>query len=59
MNKPKNIRMDLPDPTKNSDNFLVNVKITNLSRKPATKLECHGTYDKKTIDAILNLMGVK
>lgn len=51
--------MDIPDPTKKGDKFLVNVKIVNMTRTPVAKLECHGTYDKKTIDAILALMGVK
>lgn len=59
MNKPTGIRMDIPDPTKNSDKFLVTVKVVNMTKTPVAKLECHGTYDKKTIDAILNLMGVK
>jgi len=51
--------MDIPDPTKKGDKFLVTVKIVNMTRTPVAKLECHGTYDRKTIDAILNLMGVK
>lgn len=60
MTKPQGIRMDIPDPTKHkNDKYLVNVKIVNMSKTPVTKLECHGTYDKKTIDAILALMGVK
>ena len=59
MNKPKGIRMDIPDPTKKEGNFLITVKVLNTSKTPAAKLECYGTYDKKTVDAILNLMGVK
>jgi hypothetical protein len=60
MKKPTGLRMDIPDPTKHKDDkYLVNVKIVNMSKTPVTKLECHGTYDKKTIDAILALMGVK
>ena len=51
--------MDIPDPTKKGDKFLVNVKIVNIAKTPVAKLECHGTYDKKTTDAILALMGVK
>lgn len=52
--------MDIPDPTKHKDDkYLVNVKIVNMTKTPVAKLECHGTYDKKTIDAILALMGVK
>ena len=59
MNKPAGIRMDIPDPTKKGDKFLVTVKVVNMTKTPVSKLECHGTYDRKTIDAILNLMGVK
>ena len=59
MTKPTGIQMDIPDPTKKGDKFLVTVKIVNMTRTPVAKLECHGTYDRKTIDAILNLMGVK
>ena len=59
MTKPTGISMDIPDPTKKGDKFLVTVKIVNMTRTPVAKLECHGTYDRKTIDAILNLMGVK
>ena len=59
MKKPTGLSMDIPDPTKKGDKFLVNVKIVSMTRTPVAKLECHGTYDKKTIDAILALMGVK
>jgi hypothetical protein len=59
MNKPKNISMDIPDPTKKEGSYLVTVKIVNTSKKPAAKLECYGTYDKKTVDSILALMGIK
>ncbi len=60
MNKPKAIRMDIPDPTKHkNDKYLVTVKVTNTSKTPVAKLECYGSYDKTTVDAILNLMGVK
>lgn len=59
MNKVTGLRMDIPDPTKKGDKFLVTVKIVNTSKTPVARLECHGTYDKKTIDEILNLMGVK
>lgn len=59
MTKPTGISMDIPDPTKKGEKFLVTVKIVNMTRTPVAKLECHGTYDRKTIDAILNLMGVK
>lgn len=59
MNKPKSLRMDVPDPTKTEGKFLVTVKITNCSKTPVSKLECYGNYDKKTVDAILILMGVK
>lgn len=59
MKKPTGLSMDIPDPTKKGDKFLVNVKIVNMTKTPVAKLECNGTYDKKTIDAILALMGVK
>jgi len=59
-NKPKTIRMDIPDPTKHKgDKYLVTVKVVNTSKTPVAKLECYGSYDKATVDAILNLMGVK
>jgi hypothetical protein len=57
--KPTSIRMDLPDPTKIDQKFLVNVKINNIGNPPFRKLECSGNYDKKTVDAILSLMGLK
>lgn len=58
MNKPKAIRMDITDPTKNkNDKYLITVKVTNTSKTPVAKLECYGSYDKTTVDAILNLMG--
>lgn len=59
MNKAQGIRMDIPNPTKTGDKFLINVKVVNMTKTPVAKLECHGTYDKKTVDAILNLMGIK
>jgi hypothetical protein len=59
MNKPTGIRMDNPDPTKNTGKFLLSFKVTDISKTPSRKLECHGTYDKKTVDAILILLGVK
>jgi hypothetical protein len=59
MNKPTNIRMDNPDPTKANGKFLLSFKVTDISKTPSRKLECHGTYDKKTVDAILILLGVK
>ncbi len=59
MNKKTGIRMDIPDPTKTNGKFLVSFKVTDISKTPSTKLECHGTYDKKTVDAILILLGVK
>ena len=51
--------MDIPDPTKNGDKFLINVKIANVGNPPYRKIECSGTYDKKTVDAIFALLGVK
>lgn len=57
--KPTSIRMDVPDPTKIDQKFLVNVKINNIGIPPFRKLECSGHYDKKTVDAILTLMGLK
>lgn len=60
MTKPVGIKMTLPDQTKHKgDKYLINVKVVNTSKTPVNKLECHGTYDKATVDAILNLMGVK
>jgi len=60
MTKPVGIKMTLPDQTKHkNDKFLINVKVVNTSKTPVNKLECYGTYDKATVDAILNLMGVK
>ena len=57
---PRGIKMDVPDPTKNkNDKYLITVKVTNTSKIPAAKLECYGYYEKSTLDAILNLMGVK
>jgi hypothetical protein len=56
---PTTISMDSPDPTKIDQNFLVNVKINNIGNPPYRKLECSGHYDKKTVDAILTLMGLK
>lgn len=58
--KPAGLKMDIPDPTKNkNDKYLITVKVTNTSKIPAAKLECYGYYEKSTLDAILNLMGVK
>ena len=57
--KPISIRMDCPDPTKIDQKFLVNVKINNIGNPPYRKFECSGHYDKKTVDAILTLMGLK
>lgn len=57
--KPTTIRMDIPDPTKNGDKFLINVKIANVGNPPYRKIECSGTYDKKTVDALFALLGVK
>ena len=57
--KPTSIRMDSPDPTKIDQKFLINVKIANVGNPPYRKLECSGHYDKKTVDAILTLMGLK
>ena len=60
MNKPKAISMDIPGPIKSkNDKYLVTVKVINTSKIPSAKLECYGSYDKATVDAILNLMGVK
>ncbi len=51
--------MTLPDQTKHkNDKYLINVKVVNTSKTPVNKLECYGTYDKSTVDAILKLMGV-
>jgi len=57
--KPTSVRMDVPDPTKKDGTFLVNFKIVRLNQTPVAKLECSGTYDKKTVDAILALMGLR
>jgi len=57
--KPTTIRMDTPDPTKTDEKFLVNVKINNIGNPPYRKIECSGHYDKKTVNAILELMGLK
>jgi hypothetical protein len=57
--KPTTIRMDIPDPTTTSEIFLVNIKIQNIDNLPHRKIECSGQYDKKTITAILELLGVK
>jgi hypothetical protein len=57
--KPTSIRMDVPDPTKIDQKFLLSVKINNIGNPPFRKLECSGHYDKKTVDAILTLMGLK
>ena len=57
--KPTSIRMDVPDPTKKDNKFLINVKITNVGNPPYRKIECSGYYDQKTVYSILALMGVK
>lgn len=57
--KPTSIRMDSPDPTKIDHKFLVIVKINNIGNPPFRKLEFSGHYDKKTVDAIFTLMGLK
>ena len=60
MTNPTGIKMSLPDPTKHkNDNYLINVKVVNTSKTPVNKLECYGTYDKTTVDAILKLMEVQ
>jgi hypothetical protein len=57
--KPTTIRMDTPDPTEIDQRFFVHLKINNIGNPPYRKLECSGNYDKKTVDAILTLMGFK
>jgi hypothetical protein len=60
MSKATGLMMDVPDPTKQKNaKYLINVKVVNTSQTPARKLECHGTYDKSTVDAILKLMGIE